>query len=72
MKLCRIILNDPVENRQTIDVPIADGNTFPNIIMQIRMQGFLLDGQMNVYVPLSQIKWAMQVETETTQGMTRQ
>jgi hypothetical protein len=71
-KYARLYIECEDGARQFIDVPISEGNTFPNLMMQIRMQGYYLDGQINVYVPLDQIKMAFQIEQASTAGMTRQ
>lgn len=61
-----------VDSNQIFDVPIDDGNSFANYMLQVRQQGFLLDGRINAYIPHDQIKYAFQVETVAVQGMTKQ
>jgi hypothetical protein len=68
-KFARIQISD---SNQIFDFPIDDGNSFPNLMMQCRQQGFLLDGRVNAYVPHNQIKYAFQIETEIVSGMTKQ
>lgn len=70
MKLARVFIS--LDPPKWFDFPIQEGNTFANLLMQSRMQGFMLDGTINVYVPFHEIKHAFEVSTETTQGMTRQ
>lgn len=70
MKLARVFYS--LEPEKWIDVPIAEGNTFTNLMLQSRVQGFILDASVNAYLPFSMIAVAFQVETETTTGMTRQ
>ena len=69
-KLAQFTIRDTNEK---FSIPIDDGNTFANLIIQIRMQGFVLDGRVNVYFPHDAIKYAIQIETEIgTSGMTKQ
>ena len=69
-KFMRIVVR---RSGQIIDVPIDEGNTFVNCVMQMRLTGFALDGRINAYVPLDSIELAMQIDTDAgTTGMTKQ
>ena len=69
MKYARVF----VEQGMAFDFPIMEGNTFPNFMMQARMQGFLLDSSINAYVPINNIRYALQIENiDGTTGMTKQ
>lgn len=70
MKLARVFVS--LDPPKWFDFPIQEGNTFANLMLNSRMQGFLLDGTINVYIPFAEIKNAFEVQTDTTQGMTRQ
>jgi len=70
MKLARLFYSLTPE--KWIDFPIAEGNTFANFMLQVRTQGFCLDGTLNAYIPAAEIKCAFQLEAETVTGMTKQ
>jgi hypothetical protein len=58
---------------QIIDMPIQEGNSFVNAIMQMRVQGFAMDPQINAYVPIESVELAMEINLDAgTQGMTKQ
>jgi hypothetical protein len=62
-----------VEPGLAFDFPIVEGNTFANFMMQVRMQGFLIDGTINAYVPITSIRYVLQIENiDGTTGMTKQ
>lgn len=61
-----------VDSNQIFDVPIDDGNSFVNFMLQVRQQGFLIDAKINAYIPHDQIKYAFQIEMTAVQGMTKQ
>lgn len=70
MKYVRVILKDTDD---VLHFPIDEGNSFVNLIIQWRTQGFALDATVNTYVPVDEIKWACQVElTDPVSGMTKQ
>lgn len=69
MKYARVF----VEQGLAFDFPIAEGNTFANFMLQVRMQGFVLDASINCFVPLSTVRYAVQIENiDVTAGMTKQ
>jgi hypothetical protein len=58
---------------QIIDMPIQDGNSFANCIMQMRIQGFAMDTRINAYVPIESVELAMEIDLDVgTSGMTKQ
>ena len=72
-KYARIFFETHDGTKQCFDFPIAEGNTFVGLMMQIRMQGFAIDGTINAYVPNKRILYAFQIENELpTAGMTKQ
>jgi hypothetical protein len=70
MKLARVFY--ALNPERWLDFPIAEGNSFANAVLQWRTQGFILDAALNAYVPFAEVKVAFQIETESTQGMTKQ
>lgn len=69
MKYARVF----VEQGMAFDFPIMEGNTFANFMIQMRMQGFALDGVINAYVPANSVRYALQIENiDGTTGMTKQ
>jgi hypothetical protein len=69
-KFVRFIVKD---SNQIIDVPLDEGNTFPNLIMFARLQGFVLDPRLNVFLPIDSVKYAIQIEMDSgVQDMTKQ
>ena len=72
MKLARLFYS--VSPEKWLDLPIAEGNTFANLMLQIRNQGFALDPSLNAYVKAESIVAAFQLEMDAlpVAGMTKQ
>lgn len=69
-KLARFVIRDA---SMAVDIPIDEGNTFCNLILQCRQQNFVLDQRANAYLPMKSVHYAFQVETDiSTAGMTKQ
>jgi hypothetical protein len=69
-KYARLVIK---RSGQIIDMPIVDGNSFVNCMMQMRMQGFAIDTTINAYVPIESVELAMEINLDSgAQGMTRQ
>jgi hypothetical protein len=69
-KLARFVIRG---SSMSMDIPIDEGNTFCNLILQCRQQGFVLDQRANAYVPMGDVHYAFQIETDIgTVGMTKQ